>query len=129
DLWVVAEFARAHHAAFADDPEEVFREANRVRAALRHVARHTLADTVLQSVLVELLLIARMVGVAVEVADHLGDDPIGWTAQAKVHKARRNYDQAAAFARKAITDADVSRRSELEATVILASALHAMNAQ
>lgn len=129
ELWVVAEFARAHYAAFADDPEEVFREANKVRAALRHVARRTLADAVLQSVLVELLLIARMVGVAGEVADQLGQDAIAWIAQAKVHNARQNYDRAVHFARQALAAPGISKRSQLEATVIMASALHAQNNQ
>src|SRR5690625_4666673 len=54
ELWIIAEFVRAHHATIADDPEEVFRQANQVRAALRHLPRGTLADTVLRSILVEL---------------------------------------------------------------------------
>lgn len=129
ELWIVAEFVRAHHATVADDPEEVFRQANQVRAALRHIPRGTLADTVLRSVLVELLLIARMVGVAAEVAAELGEDPIGWTAMAKVFHARQDYQAAIDHARRAAQAPDVSRRSQLEATVILASALHARNAR
>lgn len=129
ELWVVGEFARAHYAAFADDPEEVFRQANKLRAALRHVPRNSLADTVLQSVLVELLLIARMVGVAGEVADQLGDNAIAWAAQAKVHNARQDYRQAVQLTRRSLSVPGSSLRSQLESMVIMASALHAMNAQ
>lgn len=128
DLWMVGEFVRAHHAAFGDDPEEVFRQANKVRAALRHVARGALSETVLQSALVELLVVARMVGVAGEVAAQLPEDPIGWTAHAKVHLARHDFTQAAEYSKRAIADPGGSRRTHLEATVVLASALHALEA-
>ena len=129
ELWVLAEFARAHYAAYADDPQEVFRQANHLRASLRHIAKDTLAETVLQSVLVELQLIARMVGVAGEVADNLGSDPIARTAQAKVHHARQDYDRAIAAVHQALAAPDISARSRMEATVLLASSLHGKGAQ
>lgn len=127
DLWAMNIFVRAHHAAVGDDPEEVFRHTNQVRAALRHVARGTLAETVLISTLVELLLFARMSGVALEAAAHLSNDPIGWTTYAKVYLARHNFPAAIENATKAVDATQISQRSRLESWVIMAAAHHAQN--
>lgn len=124
DLWATSVFARAHHVAIGDDPEEVFRQSNQVRAALRHVARGSLVDTVLTSTLVELQLFARMSGVALETAQQLDADPIGWTTLAKAHLGRQDFEQAVMFARRAINAERISMRSLLESHVVLAAAHH-----
>lgn len=129
DVWAMGVFARAHYAGVGDDPEAVFRQANQVRAALRHIAAGTLAESVLTSSLVELLLFARMSGIAQEAAEQLSDDPIGWTTHAKVRLARHEFAEAVRFAGKAVAASGISQRSYLESQVILAASYHALDDQ
>lgn len=104
-------------------------QTHQLRAALRHIPRGTLSEAVLISCLVELLLFDRMPGVAGEVAEHLGDEPIGWTARAKVRLAQWDLAGAVKSARKVVASPRASRRSLLEAHVVLAAARHEQGEQ
>jgi len=123
DLWAMGVFARAQHAAHGETPEEVFRQANQVRAALRQAVPGSLAQAVLRSALVELLIAGGMAGVASGIEFRL-DHAVEWTARAKAYLARNRFSQAITSARHAVEAPRVSLRSLVEAHVILAAAYH-----
>lgn len=126
ELWALTVFVRAHHVVVGGTPEQIFRHANNLRAAIRHVTRGSLVDAVLSSTLVELLIVAQMTGVAREVSDRFDGNPVSWAAVAKLHLAERSFGDAIAYATKAIDSPLLSRRAALECQVVLISAHHAL---
>ena len=122
ELWALSVFIRSLHVMRVGSSEEVVRQANVVRSALRYIRRGSLIETLLTATLVEVLIEAGMLTVAQEVTDAMAHRGFTWNAIARLRLAQERYPEAIEAARTAIRSSAASGRYLLAAHGVIASA-------
>src|SRR5690625_2754427 len=121
ELWALSVFVRSLHVMHTGSTEEVIRQANVVRSALRYIRRGSLMEALLTTTLVEVLIAGGMVTVAREVTDTMERRGFTWNAIARLHLAEERYPEAIEAARTALHSSAASGRYVLEAHAVIAA--------
>lgn len=122
ELWALSVFIRSLHVMRVGSSEEVVRQANVVRSALRYIRRGSLMEALLTATLVEVLLEGGMLTVASEVTESMEHRGFTWNAIARLRLAQERFQEAVEAARTAIHSSAASGRYLLAAHGVIASA-------
>lgn len=122
ELWALSVFIRSLHVMRVGSRDDIVRQANVVRSALRYIRRGSLIETLLTATLVEVLIEGGMLTVAREVTDSMEHRGFTWNAIARLRLAQERYSEAIDAARTAIQSSAGSGRYLLAAHAVVASA-------
>lgn len=122
ELWALSVFIRSLHVMRVGSSEDVVRQANVVRSALRYIRRGSLIETLLTATLAEVLIEGGMLTVAREVTESMEHRGFTWNAIARLRLAQERYSEAIDAARNAIQSSAASGRYLLAAHAVIASA-------
>lgn len=122
ELWALSVFVRSLHVMHSGSSEDVIRQANVLRSALRYIRRGSLMEALLTTTLVEVLLAGGMATVAREVTETMPHRGFTWNAIARLRLVEERYEEAIEAARTALRSSAVSGRYVLDAYAVIAGA-------
>lgn len=122
ELWALSVFIRSLHVMRVGSTDDVVRQANVVRSALRYIRRGSLMETLLTATLVEVLIEGGMLTVAREVTESMEPRGFTWNAIARLRVAEERYAEAIEAARTAIHSSAGGGRYLLAAHGVIATA-------
>ncbi|SEE84316.1 LuxR C-terminal-related transcriptional regulator [Ruania alba] len=124
ELWALGVFVRALHVSSTGTVDDLAREANQLRGALRHLRRGSLVEAVLTLMLIKVLVLAERTPEAREIVDRWEPRGFTWIARAILHGAEGAHPAAAEAAARVLQLNDQGGRYALPAAVLLATAHH-----
>lgn len=122
ELWALSVFIRTLHVLATGRPEEVVKQANVVRSALRYVRHGSLIEAMLTTVLVDVLLAENMAPIAQEVVQGMELRGFTWIAVARLRLREERHDEAVSAALQTLESSGTAGRYVLEAHMVIASA-------